>query len=106
MDLSAQAMVIHFAQAQLSQVLTAGTSLGLSPITTATCLLQITASALAGIAPAETAQLMRAYAAVIEAGPGDGQPQADARQAFDQAAKAFVATYQAAQAFPAPQGRA
>lgn len=105
-DLSAADMVATFAQRQLSQTLTAGTNLGLAPITTAAAILQVTAASLAGIAHAETVRILRAYADVIEAGPGQGEAQARARAAFEAAAQDFAVAAQATRDFPQPQGRA
>ena len=106
MDISAEHLVAVFGHRQLAQSIQAGAGLGLAPITTAATIMQISAMTLAQVAPGQTVALMRAYADVIEAGPGDGAAQAGARGRFDIAAQALAAAAIAARDFPTPQGRA
>lgn len=106
MDASVEAMITRFCQLQLSQALATGSQIGLSPITTASTLLQTCAASLAGIDQAGAIAILRAYADCIEAGPGQGAAQSAARARFTAAAEAFVAAAQSARDFPAPQGRA
>lgn len=106
MTLTAEDMVATFASRALSQTLASGANLGLSPITTAAALLQVTAASLAGVAQAEAVVILRAYADCIEAGPGKGPAQTEARERFVAAAQAFAAAARASAEFPTPQGRA
>lgn len=103
---SVEQMIATFVRTQLFQVMNAGTSFGIAPVTTATTIMQVAAASLADIAPAATVAMLRAYADCIEAGPGDGAAQAAARASFHAAAEAFITTARAGTDFPAPQGRA
>ena len=67
---------------------------------------QVIASVLTAISPTATVEILRAYADVIDAGPGDGPAQAAARARFDAAAQAFIPVARAQRDFPQPQGRA
>ena len=99
-------LITVFCQRQLSQTLDKGAEIGLEPVTIASTILQIAAATLAQVAQTETVAILRAYADCIEAGPGDGPLQRDAKAAFMTAAQAFGDAVEAARDFPTPQGRA
>ena len=75
-------------------------------MTTAATMMQIAAAFLVQTSSNGAVALLRAYADCIEAGPGPGTRQDEARQHFNQVAQEFMATAQASRDFPAPQGRA
>lgn len=95
-----------FGHNQLAQAIAIGRTIGFAPVTTASTILQVAAMAMAGVHPGQTAEILRAYADVLDAGPGEGPAQSAARVRFDQAAQTFMATARTTRDFPAPQGRA
>jgi hypothetical protein len=101
-----EAFVANFVRAQLAQVVQNGATMGLSPLTTISTVMQAAAATLAQVAPAEATALLRAYADCIEAGPGESPASAAASARFHSAAQAFLDVAAAARDFPAPQGRA
>lgn len=105
-DPTVEMMIQLFARRQMDQVLLNGSSIGLSPVTTAATMMQLAASILVQTSSTGAIALLRAYADCIEAGPGSGAKQETARQHFQQVAQEFIATAQASRDFPAPQGRA
>jgi hypothetical protein len=103
----AQALVANFANRSLTNTINTGfEALGLSPLTTASAVMQCAAAAMAHFSAKDTVALLRAYADCIEAGPGDGAPQQAARAAFFAAGESLIAAARASIKFPAPQGRA
>jgi hypothetical protein len=106
MQPSVEDIIATFGHRQLMGVVQAGQSLGFAPVTTLSTVLQIACMSLMQVAPAETVAILRAYADVIEAGPGEGPAQTAAEQRFRDAALAFVSVAKAQRDFPAPQGRA
>lgn len=106
MDPAILHMIAAFCQRQLSQILDNGVAIGLSPVTTASTMMQICASSMYGIAPAQTVAMLRAYADTLEAGPHDTPAKQAAVAAFEAAASDFVAIAAASRNFPAPQGSA
>jgi hypothetical protein len=103
----AQALVANFVNRALTNTINTGfEALGLSPLTTASAMMQCAAAAMAHFAARDTVALLRAYANCIEAGPGDGPAQQAARQAFFAAADSMVATARASINFPVTQSRA
>ncbi len=103
---SVQDMIGTFTHMQLVKALENGQALGLSPVTTASSLMQLCAARMAMISPAGASAILRAYADVIDAGPGEGPAQQEARTRFLAAGHAFIATVQASRDFPQPEGRA
>jgi hypothetical protein len=103
---SVQDMITLFAQLQLSQVLNNGRQIGLSTLTMASGLMQLCAAQMAMLSPGGASAILRAYADVIDAGPGNGPTQQEARARFNEVGRAFVATVEASRDFPQPQGRA
>lgn len=99
-------LIEAFCHRQLMQAMQAGSSLGFSPITVAASLMQISASALVSVSPSDAAAVLRAYADVIDAGPGESPARAEAIASFLASGEALLATGRAGRDFPVPQGRA
>lgn len=106
MDQGLNQMVEAFAHGQLMQTIHAGQMIGLSPVSVAASMMQISASLLVAVSPQLAAAVLRAYAAVIDAGPADTPLRAAAIDQFMQAGATLIAAAKAARDFPQPQGRA
>jgi hypothetical protein len=106
MDLTFETMLNIFAQRQLHQAIVAGQSFGLAPVTTAATIMQAAANLLVSVSPTHVVAMLRAFADVIEAGPGTGPAQAQARAGFEAAAQGFIEVARASADFPTPQGTA
>lgn len=102
-----ETLVARFVFCQMQDVVEAGKEIGLAPVSTLATALQVSASGLVqASSPAATVALLRAYADVIEAGPGSGPTQTTARSSFETAAQAMTNMVRAGADFPAPKGRA